>query len=139
MSVALCMQHAMRMHRIGICGLPHSTILYKRYNFRKDVIEHKMCLSTFSTFFLTFFFILRRTERDMIQNVYWSSCKRPSSLSDFKGTGIFWTVFRKLLKYQISWTSVGGSQVVPRGQTDTTKWIVSFRSFVNAPKDFVFV
>jgi len=29
------------------------------------------------------FFILRRTERDMIKNVFWSSCKLPLFLSNF--------------------------------------------------------
>jgi hypothetical protein len=34
------------------------------------------------------FFILRRTEWDMIDNVYLSSCKYPLFLSDFNETGI---------------------------------------------------
>jgi hypothetical protein len=36
-----------------------------------------MCVLTFSTKFSETFFILRRTERDVIKIVNWSSCKVP--------------------------------------------------------------
>ena len=49
-SVALYIQHA-------ICGLSVSTIFFstlshKRYDFRKKVTEHKMCVLVFSTEFV---------------------------------------------------------------------------------------
>ena len=40
-------------------------------------IEHKMCVSSFSTTLAEIFFILRRTEGGMIENVHWSSYKIP--------------------------------------------------------------
>jgi hypothetical protein len=56
------------------------------------------------------FFILRRTGRDMIKNVYWSSCAVPPFLRDFSETWFFSTEFRKILRYQISWKSVQWEQ-----------------------------
>jgi len=48
------------------------------------------------------FLFLRRTEQDMIKNLYWSSCKVLLFLSDFNENLIFLTDFRKILKYKIS-------------------------------------
>jgi hypothetical protein len=57
--VALGIQHAMCMRHFVICGLLGFTIFfprsYIRHDFRKkDDIEHKSCVSIFST---TFFFL----------------------------------------------------------------------------------
>jgi len=53
------------------------TLSHKRQDFRKKVTEHKMCVFIFSTNLSETFFIVRRIERNMIENVYWSSCKLP--------------------------------------------------------------
>jgi hypothetical protein len=42
---------------------------------RNRVTERKMCVLIFSTTLYDTFLILRRTERDVTKNVYWSSCK----------------------------------------------------------------
>jgi hypothetical protein len=49
--------------------------LIKGIVFEKRVIMHKMCLFIFSLTFSVTFLILRRTKRDIMKNVYWSSCK----------------------------------------------------------------
>ena len=54
-----------------------SALSYKQHDFREGggVVEPKMCILIFSTMCPKQFLILRRTERDMIKNVYWSSCE----------------------------------------------------------------
>jgi hypothetical protein len=74
-------QHTMRMRSIVICGLPGSTILCT-LSHKCTNIEKKNIFLLFLLLFLlsvqdlsATFPILKRTERDMINNVYWSSCK----------------------------------------------------------------
>jgi hypothetical protein len=83
-SVASVIQLAMRMRRVTyivICGLSGPTMFFhishKWHDFRKKVIEHKMCVLIFSTTLSEIFLILRILKRDIIIKVYWSSCKVP--------------------------------------------------------------
>ena len=46
-----------------------STLSHKLHDFRKQFIEHKMYVSSFSTNLSEIFLILRRIQRDMIENV----------------------------------------------------------------------
>ena len=82
-----------------------STFSHKRHDFRKkerNFTEHKSCVLTFFTTFVWNIFHLRRIEWDMIENVYWSSCKVPSCPVLMK-LEFSRQIFEKILKYQISW------------------------------------
>jgi len=79
---ALCVQHAIRMRHIAICGLSASTSFFhmshKRHDFRKHILLIIKCVFWFSIQLLSeTFLILWRTKRDVIKNVYWYSCKAP--------------------------------------------------------------
>jgi hypothetical protein len=72
----------MRMRRIilsVVCSALQyiSTLSHKRHDFCKNVTEHKMCVLITSTTLSETFLILRRTERDMVKNVYRYACKVP--------------------------------------------------------------
>ena len=81
MSVALVIQHVMRVRRIILSfvacpAAPYfSTLFHKRHDFRKNVTEHKMCFDFLYNFFSETYLILRRIEQDIIINVRRSSCK----------------------------------------------------------------
>jgi len=77
MFVALGIQYEKRRRFIVICGLPRSTIFstlsHKRQDFskkKKNVVERKMCVLSFSSTFAWNTFRSKRTERDTIENFY---------------------------------------------------------------------
>ena len=76
MLVALFTQHAKRMSStlsssVASPILTHfSTLSHERHDFRKLVIEHKMCVMTSLQFLSETFITLRRTERDIIINLF---------------------------------------------------------------------
>jgi inorganic pyrophosphatase/exopolyphosphatase len=87
--VDLVIQHSKRVLRSVVSSvaslvLPYFSVLsHKRYDFQKNVIEHKMCVLIFSPILSDTFFILRRLERDIIINVHRSLCKVPVILARF--------------------------------------------------------
>jgi hypothetical protein len=67
------MQRAMRMRPIILPSVAYLALPYfSMHDFWKNIIEHKMCVLICSTTLSETFLILRRTERDIIKNVYWS-------------------------------------------------------------------
>jgi len=67
--LVLGIRHEMRLHHIVICALAgfnifFSTLSHKRHDFRKYVIEHKMCVLVFYRVLSETFLTLCRTERD---------------------------------------------------------------------------
>lgn len=114
-----------------------STVSHKWHNYQKKVIEHQTCVSTFSITFTEPFFILKRTERDMIKNVH---CLPVKYLSNFNETWIFLTDFLKILKHQISRKSIQWEpkcSMQRESWMDITKVIVAFHKFENAPKNMM--
>jgi hypothetical protein len=107
--VALSIQHAKHVRHIAICGLPQSTVFFhvshKPHDLRKKIAEHKMCVLIQRV--SETLFILRRKERDIIKNVYWSWCTAPLFCQvRLQGNFNFVTDFRKIPKYQNSRKSV---------------------------------
>ena len=62
----------------------------------------------------------------------------PLFLSDFSRTRIFSTNFCKVLKYEISWKSAQREPSCSM-RSDTTKLMVAFRNFANAPKNYTWI
>jgi hypothetical protein len=87
-SVVLVMQHAKRMRRIILSSMAclalsyFSTLSLKRHDFRKKIIEHKICASIFCTNFSETFLIVRKIQRVSIINLHISSCKYHLITSD---------------------------------------------------------
>ena len=86
--------------------------------FAKHLPNMKTCVLIFSKHFPENFFSLRKTERDIVKNTYWSLCQITLFLSYFNESLIFLKDFRKIIKYQISWQSSNGNRVVSCRQID---------------------
>jgi hypothetical protein len=132
--VALGVQHAMRMCRIAICGPSGSTNFFftlsnKRYDSKKKVNEHKMCVLTFSK---TFVRNISQNSARHYHNVYSSSCKISIILFRFKN--LFFSTDSRKKNPNMKTLSVGAELFRANGQTDMTKLIGSFHKSANFPK-----
>jgi hypothetical protein len=116
-----------------------STLIHKRLDFRrkKKVTEDK-CVFLFPLqHFSETFLIPRRSERDVMKNVYFLRVKHSLFLLHFNKAWIFWTEFRKIFKYQISWKSVQrepSCSMRKDGRTDGDEEVnvIAFRNIMNA-------
>jgi hypothetical protein len=151
LSYPACKAHA--PYYIVICGLFWLFCIFRHYLINGTIFGKKLlnikCMFWFSLQLLSeTFLILTIIQRDTIINVHRSSCKVPLLLSDFKGTWIFSTYFRKISKYQISWKSFQRAESLyadgreyrrKDGRTDRQtdrKLIVTYRNFWNSFKNF---
>ena len=87
-SVALGIQHAMRMQHIVICGPPRSTIFYHILSYtarfaKENLLKRKCVLRVSLQLLSEIYLIQRRTERGMVEKMYWLSCKIHFNLVGF--------------------------------------------------------
>jgi hypothetical protein len=110
-SIALVIQHAMRMRHITLSSVAcpavqyFSTLSHKRHDFPKKLLNVKCVVWVSLPLESETFLILRRIQRDSTIKVGLHA-KYPLFFSDFNQIWILSTDFRKILKYQISWKSV---------------------------------
>jgi len=86
---------------------------------------------------MKFFFILRRTERDIIGNVYWSSCKVPLIIVQVQRHLNFLDRFSKNTHIPnfMKILPEGDELFRADGRTDVTKLTVAFRNISKAPNN----
>jgi hypothetical protein len=132
---ALFIKNAIRMRRIILPSMAYpalqyfSTVYNKRYDFRKEVTVHVICVFVFSsTLFFFGTFLILTTRRDIIINVQRSSWKGFNEICDF-----FRQIFEKFSNINFQENNSSESRFFPcrltNAQTDMTKLIVTFPQF----------
>ena len=101
---------------------PHYLINYTIFG--KRLLNIKYVLRSSLQILSAAVLILRRPSAAWSHMFIGLHVRYPLFLRYFNATGIFSADFRKILKYQISWISVGWdiSRVVPRWRTDRQRW-----------------
>jgi len=106
LSYPACSAHAPYCYLwpVPLCSIfPHS---HKGQDFGKKKLPNTKCVFWFHLRFCLNICHSKKNWARYDLNVYRCSCEVPLFLSDCKETWYFMTVFRKILKYQISWESV---------------------------------
>jgi hypothetical protein len=139
-SVALGIQHALRMRHIVICCLYGSTnipmLSHKRHDSRKTFIEHKMCVLIFSTTFVSNIFNSKknwaRYDRKCTSVFMWSTLYHCQILMELEFPR---QNFEKYSNINFHENESRGSRVVPCGRTDgRTELVIAFCNSASAPK-----
>jgi hypothetical protein len=127
----------MRKRHIVNCGLSALQFFSPRYLingtvFLKMLLNKKYVFRFFLQIFSEIFLIPRRTERNMIVNVLWSSCKVPVILLRIEWNELSRQFFEKHWNIKFHENTSSENRVVPRGQkdgrTDMMKLIVACRN-----------
>ena len=105
-SVALVIQHAMRMRHISIVAWPAVPYFSKLSQKRRDLKKKSFWTQNVCFDFLYNFCLQHLSFWEELSEIWSKMCiglhvKHSLFLLQFNGTGIFCTVFRKILKYQI--------------------------------------
>ena len=113
-----------------------STLSHKRYDFRRKVTEHKMCVLISSTTFVWNVFHSKKNWARYDQKcilVFMQSARYSCPI--LKNLEFSRQIFEKNIQISnfMNLRPVG-AEFVPCGRTDTTKLIVAFRNFSKAPK-----
>ena len=99
---------------------PQCLINGKIFGKIKKVTKNKMCVLIFSTTLSETFFVLRRNERDMIENICWFEIQSPDFffLQILMKTEFSQQIFEKYSNVKFHEDPCSGSRVVPSGRTD---------------------
>jgi hypothetical protein len=141
-----CKEHA--PYYIVICSLSVCTIFLNiitqtaRFS-EKRVIEHKINVLTFST---TSVWNISNSKKNSVRYYHkrrWAFVQRACySCQIWKKHEFYWQIFEKYSNITLHENPLCGRRVVrcgrEDGQTDTTKLILAFRNFSNAPKKLKF-
>jgi hypothetical protein len=129
--LVLVIWHANRTHSADCPAVPHSsTLSHKRYDFRKRLTEHKMCVLISSTTFVRkLFYSTKNSARFYHKLTSVSVQSTRFSCHILVKTWIFSTDCWNILKYRTSWNSVWWDQSCSMrvgGRTDGHKATMLF-------------
>jgi hypothetical protein len=131
------------MRHIIMCGLSVCTIIFHIFSQRARFLNKcywKKLVIGFSLQHLSVtFFIVRRTERDMIKNMYWSSHSIRYSCPILMKLYLSRQILEKYSNINFHKNTSNGGRGVPCRQadrrTDMRKVTVTFPHYANAPKN----